>query len=106
MCNIINWNDKIKEKTAMHLYCVSFIPHSKLQFIVNTTNEESAMKLAYETFDKYYDFGEQYKTFNGFTEMSEAEEINMDFLAEIINRSIVDAYDTENKVIALDVAWE
>lgn len=97
---IIGWNKRI----SMHLYCVSFIPHRELQFVVNTTSVEKAMELAYETF-KNYDFSEQYSTFDDFSEMSAAEEINMDFLAEIINRSVVDIYDKENKVIALEVNW-
>ena len=103
---MIDWNSKIKERTSMHLYCVSFIPHRELQFVINTTSEEEAMKLAFETFDKHYDFGEEYRTFDDFAGVSAAQEINMDFLAEVINRSIVDAYDAGNKVIALDVAWE
>ena len=106
MCSMIDWNNKVKERTAMHLYCVDFIPYSKLQFIVNATSEEEAIKLAYETFDRHYDFGEEYKEFDDFAEVSAAEEMDINYLAEVINRSIVDAYDTENKVIALDVAWE
>lgn len=96
---VIKWDDKIKEKS--HLYCVSFIPRRDLQFVVLATNESQAIKLAYETFRNY---DEDY-IFDDFLEMSAAEEINMDFLAEIINRSVVDIYDKENKVIALEVNW-
>lgn len=96
---VINWDNKIKEKS--HLYCVSFITRRDLQFVVLATNESQAIKLAYETFRNY---DEDY-IFDDFLEMSAAEEISMDFLAEIINRSVVDIYDKENKVIALEVNW-
>ncbi len=95
---VIKWDNKIKEKS--HLYCVSFIPRRDLQFVVLATNESQAIKLAYETFRNYGDY-----IFDDFLEMSAAEEINMDFLAEIINRSVVNIYDKENKVIALEVNW-
>lgn len=98
---VIDWNNKIKEKS--HLYCVSFIPRRDLQFVVNTISESEAIKLTYETFKKNYSDNADY-TFDDFAEMSAAEEINMDFLAEIINRSVVDIYD-KDKVIALEVNW-
>ena len=99
---VIKWDNKIKER--LRLYCVSFIPRRDLQFVVNTINKSEAIKLAYETFQKNYSDNADY-TFDDFAEVSAAEEINMDFLAEIINRSVVDIYDKENKVIALEVNW-
>lgn len=100
---VIKWNNKIEER--LRLYCVSFIPCRDLQFVVLTTSESEAIKLTYETFQKNY--GDIYTnyTFDDFSEMSAAEEINMDFLVEIINRSVVDIYDKGNKVIALEVDW-